>query len=162
MTFARSRNDGSTSTVDGADGDTLYAPFRPDTLRSAIVSAIERCTAIDGNTVAFLPAKAGSGASTTALNVAGSLAPYWRQNVLLIETDLHSGCLSVALQLEPAHTIVEVLAENGLEPLVDGRRATVTVAASRRRRENAAIDERGVSPIEIAGARFRAMDTAPR
>ncbi len=111
MTFARSRNDGSTSTVDGADGDTLYAPFRPDTLRSAIVSAIERCTAIDGNTVAFLPAKAGSGASTTALNVAGSLAHYWRQNVLLIETDLHSGCLSVALQVEPAHTIVEVLAE---------------------------------------------------
>ena len=108
--FARAENGGSTPTLEQADSDTLIEPFRPDAVRRAIVSALEYRTAgIQENIVAFLPAKAGSGASTTALNVAGSLARYWRQNVLLIETDLHSGCLSVALKLEPEHTIVEAL-----------------------------------------------------
>ena len=92
--------------------ETLSAPFDPKKVWASIIAAIEHRTATAGeNIVAFLPAKAGSGASTAALNVGGALAKYWRQNVLLLETDLHSGCLSVALKLKPAHTIVEALEE---------------------------------------------------
>jgi Flp pilus assembly CpaE family ATPase len=43
------------------------------------------------------------------MNVAGALAHYWKQKVLVIEADQHSGCFGVSLQIEPKHSVVEVL-----------------------------------------------------
>ena len=90
--------------------DMLETPFFPETVVKTVVGALERASArARNNIVTFLPSKAGSGSTTTALNVAGVLAHYWEKKVLLIEADLHSGYLSVVLQLDPRSTVVDAL-----------------------------------------------------
>lgn len=78
-------------------------------LEKAIDEALHRmqCT-VDDNLIAFLPSKAGSGATTVALNTAVALAGVNRR-VLLIECDLRSGVLAEMLNLHPTHSIQQVL-----------------------------------------------------
>jgi len=88
-------------------------PFQPLQIQNAIVRAIEANTAqLPTNLYAFQPAKGGNGATLTAMNVASALAHYWKQKVLVIEADLHSGYLSIALKIEPDYAVVEILKES--------------------------------------------------
>jgi pilus assembly protein CpaE len=66
------------------------------------------------NVLVFVPAKAGSGASTVALNVTGALANKCGKSVILIEADLHSGPAGMYLDLNPKHSVVDALRESHL------------------------------------------------
>lgn len=58
-----------------------------------------------GQLFAFLPAKAGAGASTIALNVAVALAKVPDQRTLLMDADLASGVTRFLLNLDVSHTL---------------------------------------------------------
>ena len=90
--------------------DILRIPCSDEALKRAIGKALElERTRAHDNVIAFLPAKAGSGSTTTALNVAVSLAHEWNKKVLILESDLHSGLLPVLLKLDPKQSIVDAL-----------------------------------------------------
>jgi pilus assembly protein CpaE len=90
--------------------DTLPIPFAEEALKRVIGKALElEHTRAHENVIAFLPAKAGSGATTTALNVAAALVNEYKKRVLIIESDLHSGLLPVLLKLDPKQSIVDAL-----------------------------------------------------
>jgi cellulose biosynthesis protein BcsQ len=87
-------------------------PFSVAQLEQAIRSAVHKFHhGIHENLVAFLPGKAGSGASTVVLHTARVITHALERRVLVIEGDLHSGLLSAMLQVEPRFSIREVLAE---------------------------------------------------
>lgn len=90
--------------------DTLTIPFTEEALKRVIGKALElEHTRAHENVIAFLPAKAGSGATTTALNVAAALVSEFGKKVLILESDLHSGLLPVLLKLDPKQSIVDAL-----------------------------------------------------
>src|SRR5258705_378193 len=69
---------------------------------------------IQENLFAFLPAKAGSGCTTVALNTAGYMADTSRpdsvaRKVLLIESDIRSGVLSVLLGIHHKYSLRDAL-----------------------------------------------------
>jgi len=87
-------------------------PFSVAQLEQAISSGVHKLQGgIHENLVAFLPGKAGSGASTVVLHTARVIAQELKRRVLVMEGDLHSGVLSAMLQVEPQSSIREVLAE---------------------------------------------------
>lgn len=90
--------------------EILQVPLAEGSLKRAIGRTLEaRKVKSHENVVAFLPAKAGSGSTTTALNVAGTLVADCQKSVLIIEADLHSGLLPVLLNLDPKASIVNAL-----------------------------------------------------
>ncbi len=87
-------------------------PFTVTDLEQAVSSAVHKVHGgIHENLVAFLPGKAGSGASTVVLHTARVMAQELKSRVLVMEGDLHSGLLSAMLQVEPKSSIRGVLAE---------------------------------------------------
>ncbi|MBZ5633462.1 MAG: AAA family ATPase [Acidobacteriia bacterium] len=62
-----------------------------------------------GRIYSFLPAKAGSGATTLALNLSAALARVANTKVLLSDLDLSSGILRFLLKIRNEHAIMEVL-----------------------------------------------------
>jgi pilus assembly protein CpaE len=62
-----------------------------------------------GRIYSFLPAKAGSGATTMALNLAAALSRVANTKVLLSDLDLSSGILRFLLKIRNEHAIMEVL-----------------------------------------------------
>jgi pilus assembly protein CpaE len=64
---------------------------------------------LQDNLLAFLPAKAGSGATTVALNVAGALAKDSEQKVLVIDADVHSGLISILLKVQAEYSLMNAL-----------------------------------------------------
>ena len=91
--------------------ELLVSPVTLKTFEAGVERAIQKVRgAGQENLVAFLPAKAGSGASTVALNVAGylSAAPLSKKT-LLIDCDLHSGLISVALGVKPPYSVLDAL-----------------------------------------------------
>ncbi|HEY2845932.1 MAG TPA: hypothetical protein VGJ09_19885 [Bryobacteraceae bacterium] len=62
-----------------------------------------------GRIYSFLPAKAGSGATTLALNLAGALARLGGTRVLLSDLDLSSGILRFLLKIRNEHAIMEAV-----------------------------------------------------
>jgi MinD-like ATPase involved in chromosome partitioning or flagellar assembly len=89
-------------------------PFTVVDLEGAISRAVHRLrNEIYDKLIAFLPGKAGSGASTVVLHTAGVLAQALNRKVLVMEGDLHSGLLSAMLRVEPKHSIRDALAEQG-------------------------------------------------
>ena len=62
-----------------------------------------------GRIYSFLPSKAGSGATTMALNLSGSLSRLPNTKVLLSDLDLSSGILRFLLKIRNEHAIMEVL-----------------------------------------------------
>ena len=87
-------------------------PFTLVQLEQAISSAVHKLNGgIHANLVAFLPGKAGSGASTVVLHTALLMAQELKRRVLVMEADLHSGVLSAMLRVEPKLPIRKVLAE---------------------------------------------------
>jgi pilus assembly protein CpaE len=90
--------------------DIVRIPCSDEALKRAIGRTLElERTRAHENVIAFLPAKAGSGATTTALNIAASMAHEWNKKVLILESDLHSGLLPVLLKLDPKQSIVDAL-----------------------------------------------------
>jgi MinD-like ATPase involved in chromosome partitioning or flagellar assembly len=61
---------------------------------------------------AFLPAKAGSGATTTALFVTNILSQMVHKRVLLLECDLHAGPVSMLYKIRPEYSIMEALEDS--------------------------------------------------
>ena len=88
----------------------LTSPVTLKELQDGVARAVRsvRGTVLK-NVLAFLPAKAGSGCSLTALNVAARLAENYGKKVLLIEVDLHSGVLEMRLRLEAGFYLQDVL-----------------------------------------------------
>ncbi len=86
-------------------------PFGVGELEQAISSAVHKFHGgIHENLVAFLPGKAGSGASTVVLQTAHTIAQELKQRVLVMEGDLHSGLLSAMLQVDVRSSIRDALA----------------------------------------------------
>ncbi len=90
----------------------LLTPVNEQSFNEAIRDAIRRANRDElENVVCLLPAKAGSGASTIALNLAGYLSGCLDLTALLIEADLHSGLANEMLQVTISKPIRKVLAE---------------------------------------------------
>jgi len=89
---------------------TLRWPFTvadfENTLQRVVRGAAE---AHHPNLIAFLPGKAGSGASTTVMNTADMLASHLKKHVLVIEADLHSGLFATILGTRPTRCIRQAL-----------------------------------------------------
>jgi MinD-like ATPase involved in chromosome partitioning or flagellar assembly len=87
-------------------------PFSVGELEEAISGAVHRFQGgIHENLVAFLPGKAGSGASTVVLQTARMIAHELKQKVLVMEGDLHSGLLSAMLRVQVRSSIRDALAD---------------------------------------------------
>ena len=98
--------------------EVLCFPLTDQQFRQSLERAVHQARpTVDESLFAFLPAKAGSGATTIALNVAGCLANDLDRKVLLVEADLRSGLVSVLLKLQPQYSILNAL-ENA--QLLDG------------------------------------------
>jgi pilus assembly protein CpaE len=109
--------------------DVLREPFSHHDLETAAYDALHRgLAAEDQNVVAFLPAKAGSGCSTVALNVAAALAASHAKRVLLVESDRRSGVLSIMLNLRNRSGLSEALQQAGDMTTVDWQQHSVWVA----------------------------------
>ena len=92
----------------------LEIPLTPESFESSIRDAIRKVrAAVSDKLTVFLPSKAGSGSTTVALNIAGAFATGLGKKTLLIESDLHSGVLSILLNVSPSLPIVDALAHAG-------------------------------------------------
>jgi pilus assembly protein CpaE len=81
---------------------TVIAPFTLEAFEQAVRAAVHDAgSKPDPNLIAFLPSKAGSGATTVALNVAGAVGNQLGLKTLTIEADLHSGIISTLLNAKP-------------------------------------------------------------
>jgi Flp pilus assembly CpaE family ATPase len=100
----------------GANSDVAAVvswPFGVGDLESAINSAVHKFHGgIHENLVAFLPGKAGSGASTVVLQTARVSAQELKRKVLVMEGDLHSGLMSAMLQVPVKSSIRDALADS--------------------------------------------------
>lgn len=87
-------------------GDTVHV----EDLVGAIDDAVHKSRGgVEPQLYSFLPAKAGSGATTVVCNLAATLAGPLEQKVLVIEADLRSGVLGVMLNVTPRHSVQELL-----------------------------------------------------
>ncbi len=88
-------------------------PCPPDEFRGAIFQALESSSGKKNAPVfAFQPAKAGSGATTTALFVANILATIAGKRVLMLECDLDAGPISMLYNFRPTHSIMDALEDS--------------------------------------------------
>jgi Flp pilus assembly CpaE family ATPase len=91
--------------------ELLVSPVTVKTFEQGVERAIHKMRgAVQENLFVFLPAKAGSGSSTVALNVAGSLAaaPLGKKT-LILDGDLHSGLISAALGIRHQYSVLDAL-----------------------------------------------------
>jgi pilus assembly protein CpaE len=99
------------SMAEAGISDLIPDPFSIADLEAAVYEALHRKRPVTHeNILAFLPAKAGGGCSTVALNTAAAVANSLNKSVLLIEADRRSGVLSIILNLKPRFPLPEVLA----------------------------------------------------
>ena len=90
--------------------EILPSPLSLAGLRGTMERAMHKARPeLQDNLLAFLPAKAGSGATTVAVNVAGCLAKDFEQKVLVMDADLHSGLVSVLLKVQAEYSILHAL-----------------------------------------------------
>jgi pilus assembly protein CpaE len=88
----------------------VQATSDANVFRTALQQAIQHQKGgIESNLFLFLPSKAGSGASTLAVNTAVSLARDHAKRVLLIDSDLRSGILAVMLGITSRRSTEYVL-----------------------------------------------------
>lgn len=92
----------STVTTDRIVFDTISYPPNANAIAESLAKAIH---AVKGgvveNLIAFIPAKAGCGSSTVALNTTAAVAGSLGKKALLLDTDLRSGVLSIMLNTVP-------------------------------------------------------------
>jgi Flp pilus assembly CpaE family ATPase len=94
--------------------DALEPDVSPSEVAVAFVRAAKKLKATDstgGNIYAFLPAKAGAGATTIALSTAAAVARLSKQRTLLLDFDLRLGITSFLLQLDGHHSVQDALNE---------------------------------------------------
>ncbi len=109
--------------------DLLREPFSHEELQTAAYDTLHRGQAVtDHHVLAFLPAKAGGGCSTVALNVAAALAENHARRVLLIESDRRSGILSIMLNLKNRSGLSEALQQAGELTPIDWQQHSVWVS----------------------------------
>lgn len=95
----------------------LQAPFEGDSVPAAIRRAQEsaerspRSADLTADVFSFLPAKAGVGATTIALNLSVALSRRPDTRVLLADFDLSSGLVGFMLKLDPRYSVTSA-AEN--------------------------------------------------
>ena len=85
----------------------LGPPFLPEDLERAVFP--RRVRKVGGRRIVFLPAVAGSGASTIALHVANVLSKQTGSQTLLVDFDFHSGAADFRLKLKPRYTLADAL-----------------------------------------------------
>ena len=96
--------------LDAGVAEILMPPLTDEDFSEAIIQVLNREQAEPPeNLFAFLPAKAGSGSTTVALNVAGTLARVWKQRVLVLDGDLQSGIISLLMNVDPPATMLDAL-----------------------------------------------------
>jgi pilus assembly protein CpaE len=109
--------------------DLMREPFSAHDFETAAYDALHRGRSVaDQNIVALLPAKAGGGCSTVALNVAAALAGSHSRKVLLIESDRRSGVLSIMLNLKNRSGLSEALQQAGEMTPVEWQQHSVWVS----------------------------------
>jgi pilus assembly protein CpaE len=90
--------------------EILPSPLTREGLQGAVERAVSKARPeLQDNLLAFMPAKAGSGATTVAIQVAGCLARDLDKKVLMIDADLHSGLVGVLLKVQAEYSIVHAL-----------------------------------------------------
>lgn len=90
--------------------EILIPPAAGPEFRTVVFRALDRSAgAVRGNVFSFVAAKSGSGATVTALNVAGRLANAFHRKVLLLEADIYSGPVSIMLNIHPEQSIADAL-----------------------------------------------------
>jgi Mrp family chromosome partitioning ATPase len=105
---------------DGAEGlriaaelgvnELLVEPYHFEDFRDVVFRGLDRSAGLMKCEVySFLPAKSGSGATVTALNVAESLARDFNKRVLLLEADIASGPVAIMLNIKPEQSVVDAL-----------------------------------------------------
>ena len=95
---------------EGGVTEVLTAPGSEEDFQKLVLQAIQAKTAtVADNVIAFLPSKAGSGSTTSALNIAVSLVKDWKKSVLVLEADLHSGPIGALLNLETQASVLDAL-----------------------------------------------------
>ena len=88
----------------------LNGAFSPRQFIDAIQKAIHRARQNSlGHLFAFLPGKAGSGATTVAFSLATSIAAGLAKKVFVLEADLHSGVMSTFLGTKPRLPLIDML-----------------------------------------------------
>ena len=94
--------------------ELLVSPVTLKNFEEAVERAIlKNSSSIQENLIAFLPAKAGSGATTVALNTAGYLADPLGKKTLLIDCDLNSSVVSTLLDLKDRQSLRDALDSSG-------------------------------------------------
>jgi MinD-like ATPase involved in chromosome partitioning or flagellar assembly len=84
-----------------------------ETFRTKVQLALEaRAGQKNAPVFAFLPSKAGSGATTTALFVSDILSRMVHKRVLLLECDLHAGPVSMLYKIRPEFSIMDALEDS--------------------------------------------------
>jgi len=103
----------------------LREPFSPADLDAAAYAVLHG-TALHGaapaphpNLFAFVPAKAGGGCSTVALNTATALAATPGKRILVIEGDARSGAFSIQLNIKSRLSLHDALEHAGEMTVVD-------------------------------------------
>ncbi len=90
--------------------ELLPSPLTLEGFQASVSRAVRNARpGVHDNLLVFLPAKAGSGSTTVASNVAGALARDLAQRVLLLEGDLHSGLLNELLRLNVDYSLAHAL-----------------------------------------------------
>jgi pilus assembly protein CpaE len=113
--------------------DILQYPVSSNQLEGKVYDALHRVTpSLHPNLLAFLPAKAGSGASTIALNTAAALVKSdgsdTLKRVLLIEADRRSGGLSILLNIKDNPGLTNALNMSGEMTPLEWTRSIVPIA----------------------------------
>lgn len=88
----------------------LSSAFSPQQFIAAIKNAVHHGRRNTfGPLFAFLPGKAGSGATTVALNLATAVAAGAQKKVFVLEADLHSGVMSTLIDAAPRIALIDAL-----------------------------------------------------
>ncbi|MCS6952418.1 MAG: AAA family ATPase [Bryobacterales bacterium] len=92
----------------------LAAPFPPEAVSDVLRRVAERVgrtpLPVDATdlVLSFLPAKAGVGTTTVAVNLSMALAEQLQEPVLLADFDLNCGIVGFMLKLEPRYSLTDV------------------------------------------------------
>jgi pilus assembly protein CpaE len=88
----------------------LNGAFSEVQFLGSIKAAIHRARqSTFGPLYAFLPGKAGSGATTVAFNLAAAMAGPLQKKVFVLEADMHSGVMSTLLDVKPKLPLIDAL-----------------------------------------------------
>jgi len=90
----------------------LVKPIQPEALKTVVLEAASGGTKVEPDTgkpiVMVVGTRGGVGASTVAINVAGTLARQGKKTILL-DLDLQFGSIALTLDIDPGHGLREAL-----------------------------------------------------